>query len=127
MHYGGVQIEERGIYGALPAPWASRSFPVYFQNGEVVDPQFKIAAGSSLGSVSLLNPETSKSHQAFLKWSTCGTSALCVNQAYKLMRHRLGLYRVVFASLMYDRSTCTGDQDEIIDLLIVVSTTFQDS
>ncbi|KZT61137.1 PAP2-domain-containing protein [Calocera cornea HHB12733] len=137
-----------GVYEAHPAP--SRSFPLTFQDGEVVYPEFAyplrreivpIWLAAFLGSVvpivffllfqirvrsfadvnaailGLLNSLiTAAVFQVFLKWLIGGLRphflAVCQPSVAPGTLTGNG-----YLNIMYDRSVCTGDQDEIDDSL----------
>lgn len=138
-----------GVYEAHPAP--SRSFPIYFQDGEIVYPQFAyplrkeivpIWAAALLGALvpiavflicqirvrsfwdvnnavlgllySLINAAV---FQVFLKWLIGGLRphflTVCAPDISRFAQPTGN----GFESIMYDRTVCTGDQDEIDDSL----------
>jgi len=139
-----------GVYEAHPAP--SRSFPVYFQDGEIVYPQFAyplrheivpIWAAAMLGVfvpvivilicqirirsfwdvnnavIGLLySLITAAVFQVFLKWLIGGLRphflTVCAPNIPPLAAEETGNG---LRMIMYDRTICTGDPDEIDDSL----------
>jgi len=139
-----------GVYEAKPAP--SRSFPVFFQDGEVVYPQFAypmrneiipIWAAAMLGVfvpiivilicqirirsfwdvnnsvIGLLySLITAAVFQVFLKWLIGGLRphflAVCKPNIPPVTAQETGNG---LRQIMYDRTICTGDPDEIDDSL----------
>ncbi|KAJ3573199.1 hypothetical protein NP233_g2589 [Leucocoprinus birnbaumii] len=138
-----------GVYFASPAP--NRSFPVYFQNGEVVFPQFAYPLRKAIipiwaaALIAFIVPFfffclfqirrrslndfltttmgllksliTAAVFQVFVKWLIGGLRphflAVCqpnVSQGSTASGNG-------FASIMYDRSVCTGDKNLIDDSL----------
>ncbi|KAF9009373.1 acid phosphatase/Vanadium-dependent haloperoxidase [Cyathus striatus] len=138
-----------GVYFADPAP--SRSFPVYFQDGEVVYPQFayplrrEIVPIWAAALIAFIVPFffftlfqarrrslddwltttlgllksliTAAVFQVFIKWLIGGLRP----HFYAVCQPRLtpgdAPSGIGFANLMYDRSICTGDQNQINDAL----------
>ncbi|KAI1001537.1 hypothetical protein K3495_g6667 [Podosphaera aphanis] len=139
-----------GIYFARPAP--SRLFPVYFQNGEIVYPQFgyplrnniiPIWAAAMLASLVpilifllmqirvrsfwdannaicglLYSLITAAVFQVFLKWLIGGLRphflAVCKPDVPLITEKETGSG---LGMIMYDRTICTGDENEINDSL----------
>ncbi|CZR57595.1 related to diacylglycerol pyrophosphate phosphatase DPP1 [Phialocephala subalpina] len=139
-----------GVYEAHPAP--SRSFPVYFQDGEIVYPQFAypmrneivpIWAAALLGSLVpiavivicqirirsfwdvnnaviglLYSLITAAVFQVFLKWLIGGLRphflTVCKPNIPVITAQETGNG---LRQVMYDRTICTGDPDEIDDSL----------
>jgi len=139
-----------GVYFAHPAP--SRSFPVYFQDGEIVYPQFAypmrneivpIWAAAMLGffvpfivflicqirvrsfwdvnnaTIGLLySLITAAVFQVFLKWLIGGLRphflTVCKPKIPAITAQETGNG---LRQIMYDRTICTGDPDEIDDSL----------
>ncbi|KAE8448275.1 hypothetical protein EG329_009706 [Mollisiaceae sp. DMI_Dod_QoI] len=139
-----------GVYEAHPAP--SRSFPVFFQDGEIVYPQFAypmrkeivpIWAAALLGSLVpiavillcqirirsfwdvnnavigvLYSLITAAVFQVFLKWLIGGLRphflTVCKPDLPAITAQETGKG---LRQIMYDRTICTGDQDEIDDSL----------
>ncbi|KAL1629973.1 putative phosphatidic acid phosphatase beta [Diplodia seriata] len=138
-----------GVYEAHPAP--SRSFPVYFENGEVVYPEFAYPLRNEIvpiwaaallavlvpiavflimqirirsfwdlnnATIGLLySVITAAVFQVFLKWLIGGLRPhfldVCKpNVPLNGLNTGNGL-----RNIMYDRTICTGDQDEIDDSL----------
>ncbi|KAJ3990053.1 acid phosphatase/Vanadium-dependent haloperoxidase [Lentinula detonsa] len=138
-----------GIYEAPPAP--SRSFPVYFQDGEVVYPQFayplrkEIIPIYAAALIAFLVPFffftvfqvrrrslndwltttmgllksliTAAVFQVFLKWLIGGLRPHFYAVCQPNVQANVAPFGTGFASLMYDRSVCTGDKDQIDDSL----------
>ncbi|PPQ81232.1 hypothetical protein CVT25_015756 [Psilocybe cyanescens] len=138
-----------GVYFARPAP--SRSFPVYFQNGEVVYPQFAyplrreivpiwLAAllafiipffffslfqvrrrsiddwlTTNLGLLRSL--VTAAVFQVFIKWLIGGLRPHFYAVCQPNIQPGSSPSGIGFASLMYDRKICTGDDKQINDAL----------
>jgi len=139
-----------GVYEAHPAP--SRSFPVYFQDGEIVYPEFAypmrkeivpIWAAALLGSLVpiavilicqirirsfwdvnnaiiglLYSLITAAVFQVFLKWLIGGLRphflTVCQPSVPATTSQEMGNG---LRQIMYDRTICTGDRDEIDDSL----------
>jgi len=139
-----------GVYEAHPAP--SRSFPVFFQDGEIVYPQFAyplrkeivpIWAAALLGSLVpiavfgicqirirsfwdmnnaviglLYSLITAAVFQVFLKWLIGGLRphflTVCKPNIPAITAQETGNG---LRQIMYDRTICTGDPDEIDDSL----------
>ncbi|KAE9369398.1 putative lipid phosphate phosphatase 1 [Stipitochalara longipes BDJ] len=139
-----------GVYEAHPAP--SRSFPVYFQDGEIVYPQFAyplrkeivpIWLAALLGSLVpiavilicqirirsfwdtnnaiiglLYSLITAAVFQVFLKWLIGGLRphflTVCKPNIPAITAEETGNG---LRQIMYDRTICTGDPDEIDDSL----------
>ncbi|TRM61831.1 phosphatidic acid phosphatase type 2/haloperoxidase [Schizophyllum amplum] len=137
-----------GIYNASPAP--SRSFPVYFSDGEVVYPEFayplrhEIVPIFAAALIAFFAPFfffalfqwrrrsvddlltttmgllksliTAAVFQVWLKWLIGGLRphflAVCQPAVTPSSVSGTG-----FASIMYDRTICTGDEDSINDAL----------
>ncbi|KAG6879958.1 hypothetical protein C0992_008892 [Termitomyces sp. T32_za158] len=138
-----------GIYKAPPAP--NRLFPVYFQNGEVVYPQFAYPLRTEIipiwaaaliaffvpffffclfqarrrsiddlltTTMGLLKSLiTAALFQVWVKWLIGGLRP----HFYSVCQPDIGVNAAPsglgFASLMYDRSVCTGDKKQINDSL----------
>ncbi|KAJ3830435.1 acid phosphatase/Vanadium-dependent haloperoxidase [Lentinula raphanica] len=138
-----------GIYEAPPAP--NRSFPVYFQDGEVVYPQFayplrkEIVPIYAAALIAFLVPFffftlfqirrrslndwltttmgllksliTAAVFQVFLKWLIGGLRPHFYAVCQPNVQANTAPSGTGFASLIYDRSVCTGDIDQIDDSL----------
>jgi len=138
-----------GVYEAHPAP--SRSFPVFFQDGEIVYPQFAyplrheivpIWAAALLaalvpifvmlmmqirirsfwdvnnGVIGLLySLITAAVFQVFLKWLIGGLRPHFLAVCKPYIPNAALETGNGFRQIMYDRSICTGDPDEIDDSL----------
>ncbi|KIK63855.1 hypothetical protein GYMLUDRAFT_162573 [Collybiopsis luxurians FD-317 M1] len=138
-----------GIYEAPPAP--SRSFPLYFQNGEVVYPQFayplrkEIVPIWAAALIAFFAPFffftlfqirrrslddwlsttmgllksliTAAVFQVFLKWLIGGLRPHFYDVCKPNVPANSAPSGIGFASLMYDRSVCTGNIDDIDDSL----------
>ncbi|KAF9264916.1 acid phosphatase/Vanadium-dependent haloperoxidase [Marasmius fiardii PR-910] len=134
-----------GIYEAPPAP--SRSFPVYFQDGEVVYPQFAyplrkeivpifaaalIAFFAPFFFICLFQARrrsiddfltttmgllksliTAAVFQVWVKWLIGGLRP----HFYEVCQPRLDPTSNGFHAIMYDRTICTGDKNQIDDSL----------
>ncbi|RAL65952.1 hypothetical protein DID88_005613 [Monilinia fructigena] len=121
-----------GVYEAHPAP--SRSFPVYFQDGEVVYPQFAYFQSRPFFIVQirvrsfwdmnnaviglLYSLITAAVFQVFLKWLIGGLRphflTVCKPNIPVTTAQETGNG---LNYIMYDRTICTGDEDEIDDSL----------
>ncbi|THU99347.1 acid phosphatase/Vanadium-dependent haloperoxidase [Dendrothele bispora CBS 962.96] len=138
-----------GIYEAPPAP--SRSFPVYFQDGEVVYPQFAYPLRKEIVPIfaaaliaffvpffficifqfRLRSPNhiltttmgllksliTAAVFQVWLKWLIGGLRPHFLAVCQPRLNASDAPSGVGFASIMYDRTICTGDKDQIDDSL----------
>lgn len=138
-----------GIYEASPAP--SRSFPVYFQDGQVVYPQFayplrkEIIPIYAAALIAFFAPFfffclfqirrrslhdlltttmgvlksliTAAVFQVFVKWLIGGLRPHFYAVCQPSIDQNTAPSGTGFASLMYDRSVCTGDKNEIDDSL----------
>ncbi|KZF19730.1 acid phosphatase/Vanadium-dependent haloperoxidase [Xylona heveae TC161] len=138
-----------GVYEAHPAP--TRSFPVYFQDGEVVYPEFAyplrkeivpIWAAAMLGALVpifiilcmqirirsfwdtnnaiiglLYSLITAAVFQVFLKWLIGGLRPHFLDVCKPALPVGQPPSGNGFASIMYDRSICTGDTNQIDDSL----------
>ncbi|KAL0578448.1 hypothetical protein V5O48_003548 [Marasmius crinis-equi] len=114
-----------GIYEAPPAP--SRSFPVYFQSGDIVYPEFSYplrkARRRSLNDLLTTTMGLLKSlitaavFQVWIKWLIGGLRP----HFYEVCQPRLDPSAAPsgngFHAIMYDRTICTGDKDQIDDSL----------
>ncbi|KAG6865862.1 hypothetical protein C0991_010943 [Blastosporella zonata] len=138
-----------GIYEAPPAP--NRSFPVYFQNGQVVYPQFAYPLRKEIFPIwaaaliaffapftffclfqarrqsanDLLTTTmgllksliTAAVFQVWVKWLIGGLRPHFYVVCQPNIQANSAPSGVGFASLMYDRSVCTGDRKQINDSL----------
>lgn len=138
-----------GVYEAPPAP--TRSFPVYFQDGQVVYPEFAYPLRRNIIPIyaaaliaffvpffffclfqirrrsvnDLLNTSmgvlksliTAAVFQVFIKWLIGGLRPHFYAACQPNVPQGAAPSGVGFASLMYDKKICTGDQDEINDSL----------
>ncbi|RDB23993.1 putative lipid phosphate phosphatase 3, chloroplastic [Hypsizygus marmoreus] len=138
-----------GIYEAPPAP--SRSFPVYFQNGEVVYPQFAYPLRNEIlpiwaaaliaffvpffffclfqarrrsvndlltTTMGLLKSLiTAAVFQVWVKWLIGGLRPHFYAVCQPRVQANAAPSGNGFAALMYDRTVCTGDKNQIDDAL----------